>query len=96
MKCNQKHAVNDVMVSLFTGFRVVIKATRGSVPLRFGLLGEPSVGVISLSNRVSFGLKVLYIDHKTDCVIRTAVHHCGGMAGSPAGLRPRPNGCIMR
>lgn len=45
----------------------------------------------SPSNCVSCGLKVPCIDHKMDCVIRTAVHYCSGMTGSPAGLSPRPN-----
>lgn len=44
-------------------------------------------GVISHSNCVSFVLKVLCLDHKSDCVIGTAwLHHRGGMTGSPAGL----------
>lgn len=99
MTFNQKHAVGDVMMSprdfVYRPQSSCNWGNKGQFSTKGWTLDLPNVSVSSHLNHVPFGLKELHIDHKTDCVIRTAVHHCGGMAGSPAGLHPQPNCCIL-
>lgn len=95
MKVNQEHAVN-LMLSPWDCIHKPQISPKMQETFHSDIT-KPYIRVISSSNRVSLGVKVLSIDHKiADCVTRTAVHHHSGVTGSPAGLRPRPHGWIMR